>query len=140
MQFGAMRIDIHGATALRLSVLPVIGSGLIALGAAACRNARADVPVVQGGHVDRGEQAFVNYGCGSCHAIDGWGKPKGHVGPPLSGVGERSMIAGELPNTPENMIRWIENPQAIEPNTKMPNLGVSDAGARDLVAYLYSLR
>jgi cytochrome c len=121
-------------------LLPVIAGGTIALGATACRNARAEVSAVPGGHPERGEQAFVNYGCGSCHAIDGWGKPKGHVGPPLSGVGERSIIAGELPNTPENMIRWIENPQAIEPNTKMPNLGVSPTGARDLVAYLYSLR
>lgn len=119
--------------------MKVIAAGLILIGVTAC-GARSNLPAVPGGHPDRGEQAFVNYGCGSCHAIDGWGQPKGHVGPPLSGVAERTMIAGELANTPENMVRWIENPQAIEPNTKMPNLGVPNATARDLVAYLYSLQ
>jgi cytochrome c len=57
-----------------------------------------------------------------------------------AGIGERSMIAGEAPNTPENLIRWIENPQSIEPNTAMPNLGVGDQAARDMAAYLYTLR
>lgn len=113
--------------------------GLLMLNVNACVT-RREVSAVPGGHPGRGEQEFVNYGCGSCHAIDGWGKPKGHVGPPLSGVAERTMIAGELANTPENMIRWIRNPQAIEPNTVMPNLGVSDSVARDLAAYLYTLR
>ena len=117
----------------------MIAPAVIVLVLNAC-SARREVSAVPGGHPDRGEQEFVNYGCGSCHAIDGWGKPKGHVGPPLSGVAERSMIAGEIPNTPENMIRWIQNPQAVEPNTMMPNLGVSDAVARDLAAYLYTLR
>jgi cytochrome c1 len=49
-------------------------------------------------------------------------------------------VAGEVPNTPRFMVRWIENPQAIEPGTAMPNLGVSDAQARDIAAYLYTLR
>ena len=105
-----------------------------------CAAKSADVPAIAGGNAHRGEQAFVNFGCGSCHAIDGWGKPKGRVGPPLSGVANRTMLAGEIANTPENMVRWIENPQAIEPNTAMPNLGVSETAARDLVAYLYTLR
>ncbi len=50
------------------------------------------------------------------------------------------MIAGELPNTPDNLIRWIENPPSIEPGTAMPNLGLSDKQARDAAAYLYTLR
>lgn len=64
----------------------------------------------------------------------------GAVGPPLPGVGRRTCVAGEVPNTPRFMVRWIENPQAIEPGTAMPNLGVSDAQARDIAAYLYTLR
>jgi cytochrome c1 len=38
------------------------------------------------------------------------------------------------------MIRWIQNPQAVDQKTAMPNLGVTDAEARDVAAYLYTLR
>jgi cytochrome c1 len=55
-------------------------------------------------------------------------------------VATRAIIAGELANTPENMVRWIRDPLAVEPNTAMPNLQVSEETARDMVAYLYTLR
>jgi cytochrome c1 len=45
-----------------------------------------------------------------------------------------------LHNTPENMIRWIEDPQAVDSLTAMPTLGLSDREARDIAAYLYTLR
>ena len=38
------------------------------------------------------------------------------------------------------MIRWIENPPAIDPKTAMPNMGVTVRDARDIAAYLYTLR
>jgi cytochrome c1 len=53
---------------------------------------------------------------------------------------ERTMIAGELPNTPENLVRWVENPRAVEPNTAMPDLGLTQDQAYDVAAYLYTLR
>jgi cytochrome c1 len=53
---------------------------------------------------------------------------------------QRTMIAGELPNTPENVERWIENPKAVEPKTAMPDLGLSPEQASDIAAYLYTLR
>jgi cytochrome c len=43
-------------------------------------------------------------------------------------------------NSAENLIRWIVNPQAINPGTAMPNLGVSEPHARDMAAYLFTLR
>ena len=52
----------------------------------------------------------------------------------------RAILAGELPNTPANMIRWVRDPQAVEPATAMPNLGVTEQQARDIAAYLYTLR
>jgi cytochrome c1 len=64
----------------------------------------------------------------------------GLVGPPLIHFGSRVYIAGEVTNTPEHLLAWIEAPQAIEPGTAMPNLGVSEAEARDIAAYLYTLR
>ena len=45
-----------------------------------------------------------------------------------------------LPNTPQNLIRWIQNPPAVDPLTAMPNVGVTQADARDIAAYLYTLR
>jgi cytochrome c len=52
----------------------------------------------------------------------------------------RQYLAGRLPNTPDNMARWIQHPQSISPGNVMPELGVGDAEARDIVAYLYSRR
>jgi hypothetical protein len=55
----------------------------------------------------------------------------GQVSPPLGGIGSRSSIAGVLPNTPQNLIRWIQNPPAIDPRTAMPNAAVTDSDARE---------
>lgn len=61
--------------------------------------------------------------------------------PPLNGIRERQILAGELPNTPENMVRWIMHPDSIEPDVAMPALVAGDPqAARDIAAYLYSLR
>ena len=100
---------------------------------------RTEASVVAGGSVERGRHAIAATGCGTCHTIDGVVNANGKVGPPLNGIAERSMIAGELPNTPDNMVRWILDPPAVEPGTAMPNLNVSEASARDIVAYLYTL-
>ncbi|HEU4697815.1 MAG TPA: c-type cytochrome [Gemmatimonadales bacterium] len=111
----------------------------IALGA--CEPGAAEAgPLVPGGDVERGRAAFVALGCGACHAVDGVREARGRVGPPLSDFGLRTMIAGEVPNTPANLVRWLRDPQAIEPTTAMPNLGVDEQTARDVAAYLYTRR
>ena len=89
---------------------------------------------------ERGRTAIRKYGCGSCHDIPGVGGAVGMVGPPLGTIAQRVFIAGVLPNEPDNMIRWIENPQAIDPKTAMPYMGVTPRDARDIAAYLYTLR
>ena len=95
---------------------------------------------VEGGDVARGRTQIVAYGCGSCHAIPGIAGADGQVGPPLTAWSRRRIIAGEVANTPVNLITWITVPQSIEPGVAMPNLGVSDGQARDIAAYLYSLK
>jgi cytochrome c1 len=55
-------------------------------------------------------------------------------------MGTRRYIAGRLPNTPNNLIGWLQSPQSIEPGSVMPNLGVTQRDARDMAAYLYTLR
>lgn len=111
-----------------------------AVAAGACGAAGARASAVPGGDPARGERAIATYGCGACHAIGGVRGAHGKVGPPLDGIAERSLIAGEAPNTPENMVRWIRDPQSIEPGTAMPNLHVDDRTARDMAAYLYARR
>jgi cytochrome c len=62
------------------------------------------------------------------------------VGPPLVAIAVRTYLAGELPNTPANMQEWIRHPRVVEPRTAMPDTGVTDGDARDIAAYLYTLR
>ena len=50
------------------------------------------------------------------------------------------MIAGELPNSPPNLVRWLLNPPSVEPGTAMPDLGLTDQQAHDIAAYLYTLQ
>lgn len=92
------------------------------------------------GDPDRGRQALKQYGCGACHFIPGVPGAVAYVGPPLDAWAERHYIAGTLLNTPDNLIHWLREPQAIEPDTAMPNLGVTEQDARDMSAYLYQLR
>ncbi|HET7844328.1 MAG TPA: c-type cytochrome [Xanthomonadales bacterium] len=128
------------------SILLAVGVlGLVVLGAVvaydaakAQRTLRERAEAVAGGNVDRGRAAIERFGCGACHAIPGLAGPHGLVGPPLAGVGERAYVAGRLRNTPSNLARWIAHPQAVEPGNAMPDLGVSEAQARDIVAYLYA--
>jgi cytochrome c2 len=93
-----------------------------------------------GGNAVQGRQVIESKGCGSCHTIPGIRNAKGVVGPPLLFFSRRTMIAGELPNSPENLIRWLKNPPSVEPGTAMPDLGLTDEQAQDVAAYLYTLR
>jgi cytochrome c2 len=115
---------------------------LCALTAAACRGGGSywEPVEVEGGNAQAGHEAIINYGCGACHVIPGVAGAQGAVGPPLDGWLQRQFIAGSLPNTPDNLIQWIQNPQTLEPGSAMPSLGVSDNDARDIAAYLYTIK
>jgi cytochrome c2 len=108
----------------------------MALGAAGCGSTATMLP--GGGDADRGASLMEAYGCGACHTIPGLRGADAHVGPDLGDFAERRSIAGSLPNTPGNLVRWLENPQRVEPGTLMPDLDVPEAAARDIAAYLYA--
>lgn len=93
---------------------------------------------VPGGNPERGRELIVAYGCGTCHTVPDVNSATGRVGPQLHGFREQMFVAGVLPNTPDNLIEWVQNPKEIDPLTAMPDLGVSEAQARDIAAYLYS--
>lgn len=92
------------------------------------------------GDPQKGQAAIREYGCGSCHVIPGVRGADGRTGPPLGHIARRVYLSGVLPNTPEDMARWIRNPEAVDPRTAMPNMGVSENDARDITAYLYTLK
>jgi cytochrome c len=96
-------------------------------------------PTMDGGNADRGRELISRYGCSSCHTVPGVTGANGRAGPPLGALSQHLIIAGRLPNKPDELIHWIEDPQGVDPGTAMPNLGVSDKDARDIAKYLYSL-
>lgn len=91
------------------------------------------------GDVAAGRKALQQYLCATCHVIPGIVGADRHVGPSLAGIADRQYIAGVLPNTPANMLRWLRDPKAVDPLTAMPDLGVADTDARDIAAFLYTL-
>lgn len=104
-----------------------------------CGAGEAPAPVLAGADAGRGAALVGAYGCGSCHVVPGVRGARGVAGPPLDGWARRHFIAGALPNTPENLVRWIVEPGAIEPGTAMPDVGADEADARDMAAYLFTL-
>lgn len=82
---------------------------------------------------------FFGTTCGVCHTVKGT-DAGGQVGPNLTHFADRqTLAAGVLERTPENIARWLRNPQDVKPGAKMPNLGLSDEEIRILTAYLQSL-
>ena len=93
-----------------------------------------------GGNARMGRTDIRKYGCNTCHEISGVPGAHGLIGPPLNGMGQRYYIAGELSNTPDNLMLWIQHPKQVEAHTAMPEMGVTEQDSRDIAAYLYTLR
>lgn len=118
-------------TAARLTAIAMLPMVL-----AACSNARS-APAQD---VAAGAALITKLGCGSCHTIPGIVDANGLVGPPLDRIASRQFIAGVLRNTPDNMVEWLRFPQRIVPGNAMPDLGISEADAQRLTAYLETLK
>jgi cytochrome c oxidase assembly factor CtaG/cytochrome c2 len=107
---------------------------------ACASNADRQAAALTGGDPARGRAIVATYGCDTCHTIPGVRTATARVGPPLDGVATRVYIAGHVPNTPGNLQDFIRNPHRHDPLTVMPEAGVTEQDARDLAAYLYTLR
>lgn len=123
-----------------LAVLALLGT---AGGVAAYRAERRQAAVekaqrLTGGDAYRAPVLMITYGCAGCHEIPDLTGPSGRVGPSLRAVADRVYIAGIAVNTPENLVRWIADPKAMNPRTAMPVTGISEDQARDVAAYLYA--
>jgi cytochrome c len=117
-----------------------LAPGLVVIALLGACGRQSPRSLIVDGDPDRGKEQIVAYGCGSCHVIPGVTGAHGLLGPPLTQFANRAYIAGEVPNNEDFLVQWISVPQSIEPGTVMPNLGVSNAQARDIAAYLYTLK
>lgn len=107
---------------------------------AACQE--AEVPAhlqIPGAEPALGAELIFDYGCGSCHIIDGIPGALGRVGPPLTDFAARTIFAGQFANGPRNLVPFILDPPALAPGTAMPEMGVGPEEARHMAAYLYTL-
>src|SRR5918995_411967 len=137
---GWVRASANGPAAEAVRAPPCSGLllGLALLGA--CKDELPAQLRVIGGDPERGRALIASYGCTACHAIPGVAAFVGTVGPSLAGFSRRAYIAGRLPNRPMLLTEWLRDPPAIDPATAMPALGLSEAEALDVTAYLYTLR
>ena len=95
---------------------------------------------VAGGDPAQGRALVAAVECGVCHVIPGIPGADGIVGPTLEGFASRQYIGGIVPNEPAILVRWVQDPPAIAPNTAMPSLALTGEQARHVAAYLYTLR
>lgn len=117
-------------------------SGLLVmlLALAACSEAAPPAHLaIPGADPDRGRALIADYGCGTCHFVDGVTGANGLVAPPLEDFANRTLLAGTFPNVPRFLVPWLVDPPDLKPETAMPNLGVSGTEARDMASYLYTL-
>ena len=92
------------------------------------------------GDASRGHQIFRELTCVNCHAIQG-SDTKGNAGPDLTHLASRRQLgSGIVPNTPENLRRWLIDPQQVKPGVLMPNFKLSEEQIDHLLAYFATLQ
>ena len=135
-----VRLGVADAATRLLPILLLVSAAAFTVACDSGHAAVSEAETLTGGSVERGKAAIGKYGCGSCHTIPGIAGAEATVGPPLNGIAVRGYLAGHLPNSVDNMEKWIQHPQRIDPQVVMPEMGVTDQDARDITAYLYTLR
>jgi cytochrome c2 len=116
----------------------IAGRGFICLALAmlaGCGGADSDL-----GDARVGKAIVTQQDCGACHSIPSVsdGDPKG--GPPLDHFATQPKIAGVLPNTPAALTRFLRAPESVVKGGTMPNMALSETQARQIAAYLYTLK
>ena len=121
------------------TVALAIGVGVVANTISDRQRLQAHANAMTGGDAEAGRAALSRRPCGGCHQIPGVTGAQGKAAPSLDGFAGRAYIDGRLPNSPQNLIPWIVDPHAIDPENAMPTMGVTPSEARDMAAYLYTL-
>ena len=116
----------------------VIAATLVLL--AACKKPEPPAPAAPPADPVRGKLLIEQFNCTACHVIPGVEGSRGMIGPALDHVASKPTIAEKHQNNPQTMAKWIQNPQSFDPANTMPALGINDADARDIAAYLFTLK
>jgi mono/diheme cytochrome c family protein len=82
----------------------------------------------------------MRVGCGACHEIPGIQGADGIVGPSLDAFARRGLIGGVVANRLRQLVRWVREAPALALDTGMPAMPITENEARDIAAYLYTLR
>lgn len=89
---------------------------------------------------EAGREVFEHNACINCHAVAGT-VATGRFGPDLTHLASRDTIAsGAFENTPENLRKWIDDPNAMKPGVLMPPMHLSQQDLTAITAYLTTLR
>jgi cytochrome c len=115
--------------------------------AIACGNREAAAPQMKAAapagdpRVEQGKTAIAQYGCNVCHVIPGIEGGGGSLGPTLAGIASRPTISGgAVQNTPQNLAQFVQDPASLNPQSSMPPIGITDAEATAIAAYLQTLK
>jgi cytochrome c len=136
-----MTVDRQGARCWA-----VVGTLIGAIGLIGCQSAPSrppSKPVELSGAAAEGKEVFLSKGCVACHRAPNLPDAQGTLGPNLAGIGNPTAhpkIAAVVDNTPENMKRWLQEPQKVKPGSAMPSLGLTDAEAANLTAFLETFK
>ena len=128
---------MSGVTAFLLRLASALAAGALLAGCGAKAMGPQRLVIGDAAH---GAIWITREGCGSCHQIPGIMHAQGLVGPPLYHFSQRTIVAGYLPNTPANLVHWIQDPQGVAPGNAMPDGDLDTQQARDIAAYLYTLK
>lgn len=115
-------------------------AGCMLLLMTACDPSPVEPPLADAAAIARGKAIAERLGCGACHDLPGIAWPKGLVGPPLRGFGDRQLIAGRLPNELPQLTAFVRDAPAAVPGSGMPAVPMTAQEARDIAAWLGSLR
>jgi len=91
-----------------------------------------------GGNAARGKEIVESVGCLACHAIGDETKVRALRGTSYDIAPELTRVGSKV--TPDWIYDWIRNPRHYNPTTKMPNLRLTDGEARDVTAYLSTMK
>ena len=122
-----------------MSVTARIAIGWLYLVLCGCMAPEGYDPHVPEGDPRQGREVLAELECGACHVIPGVPGARGRVGPALADYKRNVYIAGRYPNVPDILTRFVRDAPSMSPGTAMPAIEMSDAQARDIAAYLYSL-
>ena len=126
---------------LRITAVVIVTLMLVGCIRPAPSGSSREDKVVQGGDAARGGAILRSgaHGCAACHEVPGVQFPRGVAGPPLDRMADRAFIAGQLPNTPDVLVAFLQDPPSLVPRTGMPDVRMSLEDARHVAAYLYAL-